>query len=68
MKAHFFSELPCPQLTLVKRGAVDQLLDVAVERPRLNHFEIEVRRSLEDGFGTSSARDNREDCNPYKVN
>ena len=32
----------------MQRGPVDQLLDVAVERPALDQLQVEVRRTLED--------------------
>ena len=32
----------------LRRGPVDELLDVAVERPPLDQIEVEVSRTLED--------------------
>src|SRR2546430_13282448 len=42
-------------------GPVDELLDVAVERPALDQLEIEVGRTLEDRLGPGLAGDDREE-------
>lgn len=49
-------------------GSINQLLDVAVERPTLNHFQIEVRSVFKDWVGTSFARDDRENRDLDKIN
>ena len=38
-------------------GSVDELLDVAVERPALDQFQVEVGRTLEDRFRPSQTAD-----------
>src|SRR6266568_3023795 len=45
----------------VQGGPVDQLLDVAVERPALDQREIEVGRTLEDRAQPGLTRDDREE-------
>src|SRR5688572_31630201 len=42
-------------------GPVDELLDVAVERPALDQFEVEVGRTLEDRVRSGLTGDHREE-------
>src|SRR5512133_4388357 len=43
----------------VEGGSVDELLDVAVERPVLDQLEVEVGRTLEDRFRPGLTADGR---------
>src|SRR5207302_8888704 len=42
-------------------GPVDELLNVAVERPALDQLEVEVGRTLEDRFASGLTGDHREE-------
>jgi hypothetical protein len=42
-------------------GSVDELLDVAVERPVLDQLQVEVGRILEDRFQPGLTGDDREE-------
>jgi hypothetical protein len=44
----------------VQGGPVDELLDVSVERPALDQFEVEVGRTLEDRVQPGLTGDSRE--------
>ena len=43
----------------VEGGSVDELLDVAVERPVLDQLQVEVGRTLEDRFRPGLTADGR---------
>jgi hypothetical protein len=48
-------------------GSADELLDVTVEGPVPESFQVEVGRILEDRVQPSLAGDNREECDLYAV-
>ena len=52
----------------MKGGSVDEFLGVAIERPALDHLQVEVGRSLEDRLDSGFAGDDREDCHAYEIN
>ena len=50
-----------PRRNLMEGGPVDELLDVAVERPALDQLEVEVGRTLEDRVRPGLTGDHREE-------